>query len=267
MAGWLHRELNLLGLALQFFTRVPVPAGVAWSEAAMHDSARYFPLVGLGVGLFAAACWGVAAAVWNPSVAAWLALAATVWLTGAFHEDGWADTCDALGGQVSRERALVIMKDSRIGSYGAIGLVLMLGLKAAVLATLPPLVVPLALVWAHTSSRVAPLLLMRLLPYAGDAEHAKAKPLARKADGVALAAAGLTLLAVGVGLSAVPAWAGLGVGRALAVMLAASAASTAGCRRWFRLRLGGYTGDTLGASQQLAEAAALLAALAWALHA
>ena len=189
--------------------------------------------------------------------------AASVVLTGAFHEDGWADTCDALGGAVSRERALVIMKDSRIGSYGAVGLVLMLGLKAAATLALPLAWAMAAVLFAHTASRFAPVLLIRFLRYGGDLEHAKAKPLAQQISvgGLAVAALWVLLLALCL-VAGQPAWL-----LALCVSLVTALIGVFWCARWFQKRLGGYTGDTLGASQQITELLILLswvASLGWA---
>ncbi|MDP4300592.1 adenosylcobinamide-GDP ribazoletransferase [Leptothrix discophora] len=259
MNRWVH-ELRLYLIALQFFTRVPVPAWVGYTPAWMHASARHYPGVGLLVGLWGAAVLAAASLVWPATVAVGLSMAATVWLTGGFHEDGLADTCDGLGGAVTRERALLIMKDSRLGSYGALGLLLVLGLKAA---TLHALVVAglaqalLAGVWAHAASRAVPVLLLALLPYAGDAEHAKAKPMAQQVSRGGLVAA-LAWVAV---LTALAATLGAG-GLALAAALGALACVTWTCRGWYRRRLGGYTGDTLGAAQQVGELAALLGWLA-----
>ena len=136
----IRHELRLLGVAVQFLTRVPVPVShSAFEPQWLSDSARYFPLVGTFVAAFGATVMWVAGLVFPHVLAVGLSMLATVWLTGAFHEDGLADTCDALGGAVSRERALEIMKDSRIGTYGAMGLVLVVGLKLAVLSALPAL--------------------------------------------------------------------------------------------------------------------------------
>ena len=251
-------ELRLFFIALQFLTRVPVPAWVGFEADWLNRSARHFPLVGLCVGAAAALVLGAGHTLFTPWVAVGLAMAATVLLTGGFHEDGWADTCDGLGGAVGRERALVIMKDSRIGAYGAMGLVLMLGLKAATLASLPLAVAVPALLLAHTASRAAAVLLIRVLPYAGDVEHAKAKPLARSISGagVVVALGWVALLVLGLVLHQPAWWAALGLGLALA------AASTVVCARTWHRRLGGYTGDTLGATQQIAELAVLLGWLA-----
>lgn len=259
----LRYEARLVAVALQFLTRVPVRLA-AFDPQWLHDSARHFPLVGALVGAFGAAVLLAAAQVWPPVLAVLLAMAATVWLTGGFHEDGLADTCDGLGGAVSRERALLIMKDSRLGSYGALGLVLTLALKAAaltLLASRAPLLAAAALVLAHGLSRGAAVALLALLPYGGDPDHARAKPLAQQIGRgglvVALAVCGLLLGAA--------AWAGLSVA-SLAVMtpwrlvcaVLAAVGVVAVCGRWLQLRLGGYTGDGLGATQQWTELAVYL---------
>ncbi|XHS77577.1 adenosylcobinamide-GDP ribazoletransferase [Burkholderiaceae bacterium UC74_6] len=254
-------EARLFFTALQFLTRLPVPRWVGFEPAWLQQSVRHFPLVGLLVGLVGAAVMGAAQWCLPASLAAGLSLAATVLLTGAFHEDGFADTCDGLGGAVDRTRALSIMKDSRIGSYGAVGLVLMLGLKAAVLNEWLHVSVQHALlltVWTHMASRLAPLWIMRTLPYAGDVEHAKAKPLAMS---IGRGALGFALLCVLLGALGVHALApDLGVplaGASLAAMLLCLYLQS-----WLKRRLGGFTGDTLGATQQLTELALLLATLA-----
>lgn len=284
IASRLLLELRLFYIALQFFTRVPVPGWVGFKPEWLQACARYFPLVGACVGVVGALVLAAASLAWPPLVAVLLSMGATVWMTGGFHEDGWADTCDGLGGAVSRERALAIMKDSRLGSYGALGLVLMLGLKAAALTSLLAPVLGelneaqsshvhqvllgwtlMALVWSHTTSRLAPVLLIRLLPYAGDVEHAKAKPLATGVSWggvlgavVAWAVVSLALVAwVGhIGWPVPTLWQAMGWAT-LAVLL-----GTWWLVRWLRKRLGGYTGDTLGAAQQVTEVLSLLAWLA-----
>ena len=257
-------EARLVAVALQFLTRVPVRLA-AFDPQWLHDSARHFPLVGAAVGAFGAAVLLAAAQVWPPVLAVLLAMAATVWLTGGFHEDGLADTCDGLGGAVARERALAIMKDSRLGSYGALGLVLTLALKAAALTQLAsqaPLLAAAALVLAHGLSRGAAVALLALLPYGGDVEHAKAKPLAQQvsAAGLVVAGAWCALLLAGAawGGWAVASLAWLTPQRLLAAVLAAAAVVRV-CGRWLQRRLGGYTGDGLGATQQWAELVVYLA--------
>lgn len=252
-------EVRLFLIAVQFLTRLPVPAWVGWREEWLHASARHFPGVGLLIGSLSALVLWAAAHLWPAPVAVLLAMVATVWLTGAFHEDGLADTADGLGGAVSRERALLIMKDSRLGTYGAVALLLVLALKAAALhglVTRDLLATLAALPLAHTWSRCATVVLLRLLPYGGDAEHAKAKPLAQQVDGLGLLVALVwAALAAGVASLYLPS-------NALWVAAAACAAVTLWMARWLHQRLGGYTGDTLGATQQVTELACYLALLA-----
>ena len=249
-------ELRLFLTALQFLTRVPVPAWVGFEPAWVNQSARHFPAVGLCVGAVAALVLAAGHALFTPVVAVGLSMAASVLLTGAFHEDGFADTCDALGGPVSRERALAIMKDSRIGAYGAVGLALMLGLKAATLASMPLALAVPALLFAHTASRAAAVMLIRWLPYAGDIAHAKAKPMAQRVDLIGVVVAWCWVLAVG----AVIVWHRPAQLVALSIALVIVGVGLMWCAHWLRRRLGGYTGDALGATQQITE---LLALLGW----
>lgn len=267
----MRHELRLFLLALQFLTRVPVPGWVGYEPAWLNHCVRHFPLVGLCVGGAGALVLALALALFPPAVAVLLSMTATVWLTGALHEDGLADTCDALGGAVSRERALLIMKDSRIGTYGACGLILVLGLKAVVLTELVllhPVLACVALAWGHAASRAAPVWLMWMLPYGGDAEHAKAKPLATqvRARDAAIALVWLLVVHAALWLAA----GGLEIDQdalrpaawRLALDFLPIGMTTLLCARWLRRRLGGYTGDTLGALAQVAELAALLSLLA-----
>ena len=246
-------------LALQFFTRIPVTGRLAqwvgYSPAMLRASAAHFPAVGWVVGAIGALTLAGALALWPPLVAAVLCTVVTVLVTGAFHEDGLADVADGLGGTSNRERALEIMRDSRIGAFGAIALVLALGLKFALLAALAgqgAWVACVALLAAHVLSRLVPLAVMRALPYVG-AEGGKAKPMADAVSGSA----------VGIGvLWSLPAVALLalagGAANGIAALLAAALVGVV-MVRLLRRRLGGFTGDGLGATQQLSELAIYLA--------
>lgn len=254
--GRLAHELRLAAVALQFLSRIPVPPVVGFQPEWLHRCVRHFPLAGALIGAAGAAVLALAHALWPPLVAATLAVAFSVWLTAAFHEDGLADTFDALLGAAGRERALVIMKDSRIGSYGAAALVLTLLARVAAVAALLPQGVAVACAgWlaSHVLARAAAVAVMTALPYAGDAEHAKAKPLALDVRGRDAAVALLWC----AGLWALP----LPSARLIAATLAAAVVA-ASMTRWLNRRLGGYTGDTLGATEQLAEVAVLLAFVA-----
>ena len=254
-------------LALQFFTRVPVTgplaAWVGFSPQMLRASAAHLPGIGWLVGtvaalVFAGAGWGLPG-VAGALVAAVLSTIATVMLTGAFHEDGLADVADGLGGSANRERALEIMKDSRIGAFGAVALVLALGLKFALLAALAgrgPQAAAVAIVGAHVLSRLMPLFLIRWLPYVGDSGATKSKPLADAISPGALAIAAVwTVPAVALLLVAHDA-----VHVVAAVLAAVLAAGW--MARLFVRRLQGFTGDGLGATQQVCELAIYLA-LAW----
>lgn len=254
-------ELRLFLAALLFLTRVPVPGRVGAPPPALEESARYFPLVGLLVGAWASGVLWLAAHVFSALVALLLALAATAWITGALHEDGLADTCDGLGGGAGRERALAIMKAPHLGSYGVLGLVLVLALKVAALHALAmrDFVATLAMLpLAHAGSRAVCVALMRWLPYAREAAQSRV-PLRRARAAVAALALVWALLAGVAATAFVPLPAVLA---AAGAMLAVALLVALGLQR----RLGGFTGDTLGAAQQLSELAAYLAALALLSH-
>ena len=254
-------------LALQFFTRVPVTGSLAewvgFSPQMLRASAAHLPGIGWLVGgvaavVFAGVAWGLQGTA-GALAAAVISTVATVMLTGAFHEDGLADVADGLGGSASRERALEIMKDSRIGAFGAVALVLALGLKFALLAALAGRglqAAAIAIVGAHVLSRLMPLFLIRWLPYVGDSGASKAKPLADAiSPGALLIAIVWTVPAVVLLLQAHDA-----VHVAAAVLAATLAAGW--MAQLFVRRLRGFTGDGLGATQQVCELAIYLA-LAW----
>jgi adenosylcobinamide-GDP ribazoletransferase len=262
----LRQEWLLVFVTQQFLTRVPVPAWVArepWHPERLNQAVRYFPLVGAVVGLVGAAVALLALSLWPPLVAATLAVGATCWLTAAFHEDGLADSADALFGPTTREKALAIMKDSRIGSYGAVALGLSLLLRVALLAELlrtDPLLAGAVCVAAHAAGRAAAVALMAVLPYAGDEAHAKAKPLARRVGGgLGGWGGGWGAAVLALPWLAEPGW--LAAGQALGAWLAL-VLMVAVLRAGLHRRLGGYTGDTLGACEQLGEIIVALAFVA-----
>ncbi|WP_296948714.1 adenosylcobinamide-GDP ribazoletransferase [uncultured Massilia sp.] len=254
-------QVRLFFIALQFFTRLPIPAWVGFEASWLQHASRYFPLVGGVVAAIAAAVYWLAAQVLPAPVAAVLSTAASIYVTGAFHEDGFADTCDGLGGGMTRERALEIMKDSRVGAYGAIGIVCMLAAKLAALSALPPRVALAALLLAHPLSRLAATSLIWKLDYVR--AEGKAKPLATRMRDGEFAIAALTCALPALLL---PACGWIAPGAVLAAVAAAACAAF-----WlghkFVHRLGGYTGDCLGAVQQLAEVVVYVAILATLGHA
>ena len=249
-------QLRLFFVALQFFTRLPIPRWVGFKQDWLHHASRYFPLVGVVVGTIGAGVYAAAALALPAAVAAVLSTAATIYATGAFHEDGFADACDGLGGGMTRERVLEIMKDSRVGAYGAIGVVCMLGTKIATLAMLPPASAIGALLLAHPLSRLCATSLIWRMEYAR--AEGKAKPLAERMSTPEFCIAALTVAASAAILLAC----GALTPQAVLGALLAAAAATWWLARKFGRRIGGYTGDCLGAVQQLSEAAVYIAVLA-----
>jgi adenosylcobinamide-GDP ribazoletransferase len=249
-------QVRLFFTALQFFTRLPIPRWVGFDPSWLNQASRYFPLVGVVVALITGAAYALAAWFLPPPVAVVISTAAGIYATGAFHEDGFADMCDGFGGGMTQERVLEIMKDSRIGAYGAIGTLCMLALKLVALSMLPPLAAIGALLVAHPLSRLMATSLIWRLDYAR--AEGKAKPLAQKMSSaeflIAAISAALPALAV-VALRWLPPAAPI-------AGVAAAIIATIWLARKFVRRIGGYTGDCLGAVQQVTEIMFYLCALA-----
>jgi adenosylcobinamide-GDP ribazoletransferase len=250
MIDW-HRQRTLAFIALGFLTRIPIPRTVEHSAENLNDAARYFPAVGLLVGAFAALLYVLAAQIWPPAIALLLSMIGTVLLTGAFHEDGFADSCDGFGGGWDRAQILTIMKDSRIGTYGAVGLGLIVALKFAALQTLAPAAAVSALLIGHCWSRLLATSYLFNFEYARE-QDSKVKPLATR-----LSPAGLQIAA----LSALPLVFLIEPLQVLLIFVALAIWRWA-FGRYFTRRLGGYTGDCLGAAQQVAEVLIYLALIA-----
>jgi adenosylcobinamide-GDP ribazoletransferase len=258
----MRRQALLFLVAVQFLTRLPVPRLDGFQASWLSESARYFPVVGVLVGLLGTGAWWLGSLCFPPAVAVGLMMCATLLVTGAFHEDGLADTCDGFGGGRTREATLAIMKDSRIGAYGAIGIVMMLGLKWSALVSLPHSALPIIVIGAHMTSRWCAIGLIWRLPYVREDADAKSKPLAGGLsilDWLLSGALGALML-LGAALLFDPSadfpWARILVGGT-----AFALAGTALAGAYFKNQIGGYTGDCLGAAQQVSELSFLLATL------
>jgi adenosylcobinamide-GDP ribazoletransferase len=260
-------------LAVQFFTRIPVTgrlaAWVGFSPEMLRASSAHFAGVGWIVGGIAALVYGLLAtalqaSAYAPLVAAALSTVVTVLITGGFHEDGLADLADGLGGSYDRARALEIMKDSRVGAFGAMALVLALVSKIALIAWLGDMLSvwhAAGLLWvAHVASRAAPMFIVSLLPHVGDAAGSKSKPLADQVSGMALLSNVLWLVGIVMLLMGL---AHIESALLAIILIAAMATLLLGWLTMLRLlkrRLQGFTGDALGATQQVCEIAFYLGA-------
>lgn len=251
----MRNEVAIFLLAIQFLTRLPVPASDLYSPERLNATPRYYPLVGGLLGaMIAAVFWGLSQ-VLPTNLALVLTMTIGLLLTGAFHEDGLADTFDGIGGGHDRDTALTIMKDSRLGTYGTAALVMALALKFASLIALPDLWIIVALISGQCLSRLSSVLVIATSRYART--EGKAKPVAESLSGASLVVVVLT------GIGAVAAAACFLPLSAIGVGLVGATAGHIGMRLLFERKLGGYTGDTLGAVQQASEMGFYLGLVAW----
>ena len=241
-----------LTLAISFLTRLRLPS-VKYTDAAMARSVRWYPLVGLAMGAaLAVLFWGLTT-LFPQAIAVLLTLAAGMLVTGALHEDGLADLADGLGGSPDKDRALDIMRDSRIGTYGLLALVVTLAIKATALTLLPIPVAMAALVAAHGLGRLAMVWLMERLPYVpskGDDSLMNDGTESDKTVPRICLATTLVFLAVTSGLLTA-------IVTALTLFLLVALFTIR-----LRIRLQGYSGDALGACEQLTETLVPLVLLA-----
>jgi adenosylcobinamide-GDP ribazoletransferase len=246
--------LRAVPAAFAFLTRLPM-GGLSYTAEDLRWCSAHFPLVGAVLGAVLAGVMLVSARA-GPVVAAALAVCAGMLLTGAFHEDGLADTADALGGASDRENLFVILRDSRIGSFGAAALSMALLLRVALLSALAGLA-PLALLLTQALARLPAVWMMALLPSVSP-EGAKSTAVARAgAPQVAVASGWIALLFGAAAVCRLLDW-GLLVG-----LLAVAGLTAAVCGIRFMRRAGGLTGDFLGATEQVVECALLLTLALW----
>ncbi len=241
MSNALKQQVNLIGIAVAFFTRIPMPRTLDFSQQQLNRASRYFPLVGWLVGLISAGIFLAVNHLVSSNIAILMVMGVGFLLTGGFHEDGLADTADGLGGGWSKSQKLSIMKDSRLGSYGALAIWFALTLKFVLLSELGS-ATAMALIIAHPLSRFLSTALIRFLPYVTDDASSKVKPLAEKLSVSDLLLAGI------FGLSPLI----LVVEQAL-VLIVILTMITAGFAMFLKRQIGGFTGDALGATQQITE--------------
>lgn len=250
MTSFLRMQARALAAAFTFMTRVPLGALASHDPADLPGSGVYFPVVGLAVGLVGGGVYELGIHVWPVPLAIVLSICATVLVTGAFHEDALADACDGFGGGWSRDQVLAIMKDSRIGSYALVGVTLTLAVKFAALdaiASGAAVGVVRALVVAHVLARWSSLVLIRRYPYvrpAAEGERPSAgRPFVAGVTAAQLIVATLIMLLI----------VDIAIGWTALAPLIVALLVTAGAGWYFHRRIGGITGDALGAANQVVE--------------
>ncbi|WP_010521479.1 adenosylcobinamide-GDP ribazoletransferase [Aquimarina agarivorans] len=239
----MKKEIHIFFTALMFFTRIPCPKWVTHDPTYLQKSSRYFPLVGIVVGGIGALFFYSMQFVFSTEISLLISMASTIYTTAGFHEDGFADVCDGFGGGWTKEKILLIMKDSRLGTYGVIGLTLLLSLKFVALREMSVTKIVIAIISAHALSRFMATTLLFTHHYVQDIEKSKIKPTAQSMTVIQLVIAGIFGIAplllfenVWVFLIIIPAY-----------------ASKFFLGKKFTKWIGGQTGDCAGAVQQLSE--------------
>jgi len=245
----IRAQLNLFLIALGFLSRIPIPSNIDFSQENLNRASRYFPAVGWIIGGVCATAVWVFSYLFSIQIAIALSMLIGFLLTGCFHEDGLADTCDGLGGGWTVRQKLKIMKDSRVGTYGSVALWTALTIKFLALTQIDSVII--AIIIAHSLSRAVSTSLIIFLPYITDDDSSKVKPLAetsRLSDSIFAMVTGL------ISLLLIPE-AALSIIIVLLIVLAISFS-------FLKKQLEGFTGDTLGAAQQVSEISIYLTFLA-----
>ena len=253
----MKQEIRYFLAALMFYTRIPCPPWFEHHAEYLNKSLKYFPLIGWIIGGIAVAVYGVSQLVLPASVSILLSMVAAIVATGAFHEDGLVDVCDGFGGGWSKQQILNIMKDSRIGTYGTVGVTLLLAVKFAALYELQQLSTSLLLVCllsGHTVSRFFAMTVIQSHEYVQDTENSKIKPIATSRLGASGMLFSAMLTAVPL-LLFYPDW-------ILILAIVPAYLSRIYLAFYFNKWIGGYTGDCLGTVQQVSESMFYLSVLA-----
>ncbi len=244
----IKREIRYFFTALMFYSRIPCPSWTDHSEEYLNKSRKYFPAIGIIVAAISAGVYFLAQLILPQNVGIILSMIASVLTTGAFHEDGFTDVCDAFGGGWGKDHILTIMKDSRIGAYGGIGIGLLMALKYGLLieivAKSDAYVLIISLLAAHTCSRFVASTFIQTHEYVQDIDKSKSKPITSNKLSIAEMALSACFVIIPLFLFAHYAI-------ILAVVLAYL--SKVYLANYFKKYIGGYTGDCLGATQQVAE--------------
>ncbi|WP_299157557.1 adenosylcobinamide-GDP ribazoletransferase [uncultured Tenacibaculum sp.] len=241
----MKKQIHYFLTAVLFFTRIPCPKWVDHSPEILNKSSRYFSLVGTLIGAISAVIYYGASFIFSPIISIILSLIASIWATGAFHEDGFADVCDGFGGGWTKEKILTIMKDSRLGTFGVVGLTSILSLKIVSLNELNENLknIPLIIIAGHTISRFVATVLLYTHKYVRDIDSAKVKPTTQKMSTKSLIISGF------FGILPLIFFKDLKVFGVLVPLLLVYLYMSSFFKKW----IGGQTGDCAGALQQVSE--------------
>ncbi len=252
------KQVHIFFAALMFLTRLPIPKWVQHKDAYLQQCSKYYTLVGMLVGLLVSVAYLLTTAVLDNTVAIIISMGVGILITGAFHEDGFADCCDAFGGGYTKDKVLEIMKDSRLGTYGVVGLCMMLLLKFTLLAQLSTIIVthtysivtipykayfPLIIILAHSTSRLMPLLVLQYSTYVYQHNASKSKPMASNKPG-------WRSICIATIIALLPC---ILLPYTILICLLPMCMVTYWYTQYSTQRIGGYTGDCLGAIQQVTE--------------
>lgn len=257
----MKEEIRIFFTALMFYTRIPCPKNIDHSPDYINKATRYFPLIGWIVGAFSFFIFWVSSLIFDVNISVLFSLIAGVLVTGAFHEDGLADVFDGFGGGWTKEKILEIMKDSRVGAFGVIALIFLFALKFFSLANLLSkfdiqnhLFIPLFFITYHSLARVTAISIVFTSHYAREDEKSKAKPIA-KAHGFKEVIGAYFFGLLPLIILCYFKWQFCIIVLPLALLYFYS-------KGYFNKWIGGYTGDCLGAVEQMAECVCLLTFLA-----
>ncbi|WP_196884955.1 adenosylcobinamide-GDP ribazoletransferase [Aureivirga sp. CE67] len=239
----MKKELDIFFTALMFFTRIPCPKWIDHSSEILNKSTRYFSIIGFIVGGISALIFYGSSFLFPTSISIIISMISSIWITGAFHEDGFADVCDGFGGGWTKEKILTIMKDSRLGTYGTVGLIGILALKYLTLSQFSYNWIIFAIISGHMISRFFATGIIYFLPYVQDIDKSKVKPSADR-----MPFSSLFVNAI------------FGIGSLflfqdfkIFLVLISMTIATYLLGRYYKKWIGGHTGDCAGAAQQINE--------------
>jgi adenosylcobinamide-GDP ribazoletransferase len=238
----LHKIWIPFWTAWMFLTKIPAPK-IPWSPKILQESVNFFPVVGCILGTLVGGFFYISSALWPASICALLSLSLMVWLTHGFHYDGLADSADGYGGGYNKSKIIVILKDSRIGTYGSLALILTLALQANCLSQMQPMQALKSWILVASLARITPLLVMYFHSYGGDEEHSKAKPLAQNIRFVNILFALIFALFLSITLLNPFQWICALISLGFVYLYI----------HFLAQKTQGYTGDLLGASEQISE--------------